>query len=140
MQTIYISINEFQALSKLVTELIRTSPKTLPAIQKLHEELNRAVVLDPKAIPNDIVTLNSRVSLRDLDTGELEDWILTMPEHADSDEKRISVLAPIGTAVLGFPEGCDIEWDTPGGFRKLRIEKVEHNAFVPARMLEFQYH
>ncbi len=130
MKTIYISSDDHRLLSKTINELVRSSGKIPPAIQKLQEELNRAELLSPVAISAKTVTLNSSVQLRDLQTDEVEEWILTMPKYADPDQKRISVLAPIGTAILGFSEGDQIEWETPGGIRSFKIEKVRHRAFT----------
>lgn len=132
MTAIYISSDDHRTLSKIVNDLVQNGGKVYSGIQKLKQELDRAQVLDPSAIPADTVTLNSLVQLRDLDTGELEEWILTMPEHADPDQKRISILSPIGTAILGFSAGEEIEWETPGGVRELKVEKVRHGAFSPS--------
>ncbi|MEX2381403.1 MAG: GreA/GreB family elongation factor [Opitutales bacterium] len=129
MQPIYISSDDYRILSKIVNDLVRGGVKVPPALKKLQAELSRAVILNALAISPKVVTLNSSVQLRDLKTGEIEDWILTMPEHADPDQKRISVLAPVGTGILGFSEGNEIEWETPGGVRTLKIEKVQHGAF-----------
>ncbi len=139
MQAIYISSDDFQLIHNTVSELILSSKKNIPNILKLREELDRAVVLNPEALPDQVVSLNSKVSLRDLKTNQIENWVLTMPEHADPDQQRISVLAPIGTAVLGYSEGHDIEWETPGGVRVLNIESVEQNAFVPTRQVHALY-
>ncbi len=126
MKTIFLTSTDYDRLSTLVTEL--------PF--KFKEELKGAVIFHPSAIPPNTVTLNSRVVLRDLKSGEIEDWIVTMPQHADIMENRISILAPIGIAILGYSEGDEIEWDTPGGIRKLRIEKVVQRAFsVPVSPL-----
>lgn len=119
MKTIFLTSTDYDLLSALVTEL--------PS--KFKEELKSAVVFHPSAIPPNTVTLNSGVELLDLKSGEVEKWIVTMPEHADILENRISILAPIGMAILGYAEGDEIEWDTPGGIRKLRIAKVKHRAF-----------
>lgn len=129
MKTICISSDDHRALSKIVNDLIRSGGKVYPGIQKLKQELDRAEIMDSTAIPAGTVTLNSLVKLRDMDTGELEEWILTMPEHADLEKNRISILAPIGTGILGFSEGDEIEWETPGGVRDLKVESVRHGAF-----------
>jgi regulator of nucleoside diphosphate kinase len=133
MKTIYISTNDHRILTKTVNELLRTGGQIPSSVQKLREELNRAVVLESVEISKKTVMLNSGVNLRDMETDEVEEWILTMPKDADSDRKRISVLAPIGTAILGFSEGDVIEWETPKGIRMLKIENVQHGAFsVPS--------
>jgi regulator of nucleoside diphosphate kinase len=68
--------------------------------------------------------MNSTVRLRDLDTGDMETYTLVYPAEADVDEQLISVLAPIGTAILGYRVGDVIKWPVPGGFVRLRVEKI----------------
>ena len=68
--------------------------------------------------------MNSVVRLRDLDSGETEEYELVYPADADMAHNRISVLAPIGTAILGYRLGDVIEWPVPAGLRRLRVEEV----------------
>lgn len=119
---IHISTNDHAKLRLLVNAALRTSSN--PAIEKLRQELDRAVVLDSGALPKDIVTLNSRVEFEDVATGEVEAYTLTMPERADVEQKRLSILAPIGTALIGFRQGDAVNWTTPGGVRQLKIRNV----------------
>ena len=81
-------------------------------------------------MPRDVVTMNSRVKLRDLDSGDALDFSLvfpTFPLAAGSDHlapMTVSVLAPIGTAVLGYRVGDTIEWEVPAGVRRLKVEDL----------------
>ena len=68
--------------------------------------------------------MNSSVRLRDLDSGETEGYELVEPTDADMTFDRISVLAPIGTAILGYRLGDVIEWPVPAGLRRLRVEEI----------------
>jgi regulator of nucleoside diphosphate kinase len=68
--------------------------------------------------------MNSTVRLRDLDSGEVETYTLVYPNEADAEENRISVLAPIGTAIIGYRVGDVIKWPVPGGFVRLRVEEI----------------
>ena len=68
--------------------------------------------------------MNSRVRLRDLRTGEDETYTLVYPEEADIDEGRLSVLAPLGTALLGSRNGQTIVVNAPGGRRRLKVERI----------------
>jgi regulator of nucleoside diphosphate kinase len=68
--------------------------------------------------------MNSWVQVRDLATGKISEYTLVYPQGADLSRGRISVLAPLGTAVLGCQAGEIIEWMVPGGKRQLRLEKV----------------
>jgi regulator of nucleoside diphosphate kinase len=93
-------------------------------LAKLAGELERAEILDSKEIPPDVVTMNSKAEISDLDTGENMTYTLVFPRDANVDEGRISILAPLGTAILGYRVGEEFEWDVPSGKRRLRIAKV----------------
>lgn len=90
----------------------------------LGEELDRAVEVEPDDVPDDVVTLNSTVRVRDLESGSSMDYTIVMPGEANYEAGRISVLAPLGTALLGYRVGDEIEWEVPRGIRRLRIEAV----------------
>ena len=91
-----------------------------PAAIALLEELNRAEVRDPADMPDNVVTMLSRVECRDELTGETHRLTLVYPNEANVDLGRVSVLAPVGTALLGLTIGQSIDWTAPGG-RKLRL-------------------
>lgn len=93
-------------------------------LEDLAGELARAKVVLPKAVPQDVVTMNSKVVLRDVDTSEEMTYSLVFPKDADIDAGAISILAPVGTAILGYGEGDVIEWSVPSGIRRIRIEKI----------------
>ena len=90
----------------------------------LRDELERALVLEPERVPRDVITMHTRVQMLDLKSGERRELTLVFPAEADLGARRISVLAPLGTALLGYREGDQIEWVMPGGLRRLRIERV----------------
>jgi regulator of nucleoside diphosphate kinase len=87
-------------------------------------ELRRAQVVPRSQLPPDAVTMNSTVRLRDLETGEEETYTLVYPEEADIEADRLSILAPVGTALLGYRAGDVVEWPVPAGVRRFRVEKV----------------
>ncbi len=92
----------------------------------LEEEIERAEIVAPDQIPRDVVTMHSRVRIVDMRTGEQLVYQIVYPHEANYVEKKISVLAPIGMALLGYSAGTEIEWQVPSGSRRLRIEAVEH--------------
>lgn len=94
------------------------------SLQKLREELDRAVVIDSAACPDDVVRMDTTVEFADVESGEVEEYILSYPDRADVELKRISVLAPIGTALLGARIGQRVTWPTPGGDREICIRRV----------------
>lgn len=102
------------------------------ALRNLRDELDRATIVDPAAFPTDVVTLDSAVEFEDLETGEIEEYTITFPERADVDVGRISVLAPIGTALIGCRVGSVVNWSTPGGVRRLKVRRVTAPAATAA--------
>ena len=91
-----------------------------PAAVALSQELERAQVLPPEEIPAGIVTMHSRVDCEDELHDEKHSLTLVYPHEADFDKGRVSVLAPVGSALLGLSVGQTIDWTAPGG-RKLRL-------------------
>jgi regulator of nucleoside diphosphate kinase len=92
--------------------------------EELHAELEQAIVMPVGELPRSVVTMGAKVQARDLRTGRVEGFQLVFPREADPAAHRVSVLAPLGTALLGNSEGETVEWRTPGGTRSLRIERV----------------
>ena len=81
-----------------------------------------------QSLPAGVVMLGSAVTVLDLDLDEKECYTLVLPQHADIDQQRISVLSPLGTALIGYREGDELTWPTPGGQRHLQIVKVVNSA------------
>ncbi|HQI28251.1 MAG TPA: nucleoside diphosphate kinase regulator [Sedimentisphaerales bacterium] len=99
-------------------------------LHALEAELERAYGVDPAELPHDVVTMNSTVEIRDLKSGETETYTLVYPERADINANCISILAPIGTAILGCRVGDVVRVKTPSGVRRIRVEEIH---FQPER-------
>ena len=93
-------------------------------LDDLRYELERALVVVPTQVPPDVVTMRSRVRVTDLDDGRELEYEIAYPYEADYDAGKISILAPLGTALLGYRTGDTVEWQVPGGRRRLRIEAI----------------
>jgi regulator of nucleoside diphosphate kinase len=93
----------------------------------LREELDRAEVVEPGDVPPDVVTMNSRIRVADEATGEQRELKLVFPAFADAEAGAVSVLAPVGSALLGLRVGAVIEWPVPEGrARRLRVLGIEY--------------
>jgi regulator of nucleoside diphosphate kinase len=90
----------------------------------LTSELRRAVVVPSEQIPADVITMRSRVRLLDLDDGSTHEYTIVYPDEADLAAGRISIVAPVATAIIGCREGDEVEWDVPGGRRRFKVEAV----------------
>ncbi len=121
-----IFITEFDRdrLEELIEVAEEFGGKNRKDLRDLQEELDRANIVKPEEIPPNAVTMNSRVLLRDLDTSEEMTFKLVFPRNANIDTGAISVLAPIGTAILGYTEGSIVEWKVPSGTKRISIEKI----------------
>jgi regulator of nucleoside diphosphate kinase len=90
----------------------------------LQEELKKATLVDTDELPMDVVRLNSRVTIKEGTKGNLIEVTLVLPEKADIKQRKISVFAPIGTALIGFRKGEKIKWDVPAGSKTFTIIDV----------------
>jgi regulator of nucleoside diphosphate kinase len=122
---IYITefdLKRLKGLIKFAEE--RWDKRVVQYLKELDEELDRAEVVKPEEIPADTITMNSTFRLSDLDNGEEVLYTLVFPSNADSLTGKISILAPIGTAVLGYRVGDTVEWKVPAGLKRFRVEEV----------------
>lgn len=102
------------------------NPRTNKLTASLRDELARSITVAERS--PDTAGLESTVDVRDLDSGEVDRFTLALPEQADAAKGRLSILAPLGTALLGYSEGDEFSWEMPGGIRRLRIERVTQPA------------
>ena len=111
--------------SIVVTDRDAVLLRLLHRHEHLASELERADVVHPSDIPPDVVTMNSRVVYEDDTTGHIREVTIVFPEDADMEHGKVSVLAPVGTALLGLAEGESIVWPFPdGSSRCLRVVAV----------------
>lgn len=97
-----------------------------PLASSLRAEIDRADVVESTEVPGDLVTMNSRVVLEDPETTERFDVTLVYPSAADFDAGRLSVLAPVGAALLGLRVDQTIDWPLPNGrVRTIRVVSVD---------------
>lgn len=98
-----------------------------PDLDALRDELDRAEIVDPEEVPGNLVTMNSAVQFVDEESGQEWEITLVFPGRAEIESKRISVFAPIGTALLGLSVGDSIEWPLPNGrSRHLRVVGITY--------------
>lgn len=113
-RTIYVTRQDMDRLRDLITSYrANGDDRDRPYLATLAAELDRAVVVDPDRVPPDVVTMNSRIRLRD----GRRAWIMTLvfPERAGPEEDRVSVLSPLGAAILGCRAEQPVVFRVPGG-------------------------
>ncbi|HZW39251.1 MAG TPA: nucleoside diphosphate kinase regulator [Ignavibacteriaceae bacterium] len=121
---IVITKSDRTKLRNLFYSTIGFRSRDLKTVKELFVELDRAEIIDDEAIDKSIVTMNSTVEIQDVKTKKEYTYTIVYPEDANLEENRISILAPIGTALLGYSEGDIIIWEVPAGKRKILIKKI----------------
>jgi regulator of nucleoside diphosphate kinase len=125
MLDIVVTKNDHHRLSRLIERLRREGKATEGSgADLLEEELDRAFVVDPYRVPATVVTMNSEVEATALETGQTFKVTIVFPAEASAKAGRVSVLAPLGLALLGSRVGEEITWTMPGGVRRLRVDNI----------------
>jgi regulator of nucleoside diphosphate kinase len=122
-RNVLINERDFDRLNGLIQSR-ETRISYGPLTATLAQELDRGEVVAPTEVPKGVVTMNSRVRLRDIRSDDRESYTLVYPQNADIGEGKLSVLAPLGLAILGAKTGDIVECNTPGGMRKIKIERI----------------
>ena len=122
-KTIYVSEYDFERLYGLV-ESVGPNVHDKEHLSQLKEELEQGEVLEPADIPDDVVTMNSRFRLQNLDDGGQIDYTLVFPHQADFSKNKISILAPIGVALIGCKVGDTVSWKTQAGQKRFKILEI----------------
>ncbi len=115
-RTIHVTQHDMERLRALIDSFknnARGDDRDRPYLVTLAAELDRAIVVGAEEVPPDVVTMNSRIRLKD----GRRSWTMTLvfPENADPEEDRLSVLAPLGAAILGCRVGQQVTFRVPGG-------------------------
>jgi regulator of nucleoside diphosphate kinase len=120
--TITLLAEDYERLSILA----HAARKRMPDLaDELSDEIGRAHVLAKGKHPQHIVCMNSEVEFRDGTTGKVQKVTLVYPDEADISQRKVSVLTPVGTALIGLRNGHSITWKTPNGeVRQLTVLSV----------------
>jgi regulator of nucleoside diphosphate kinase len=132
-----ITISERDAFR--LRQLVQTSaPSNAENIQRLKTELDRARIVPREDLPADVIAMNSTVELEDLEDGEILTYTLVFPENADIEAGKISILAPLGMAMLGFKVGDEFEWPVPAGTLRVRVRRLVEPKTEPALLVQMR--
>jgi regulator of nucleoside diphosphate kinase len=126
-RTIYITAQDMEQLKKLLGDEKNRhgyGNGRGEHLKGLETELNRSIPVAADKVPPNVITMHSKVCLIDLDSEEELVYTLVFPNEADVRQDKISVLAPIGTAMLGYQVGDRFEWPVPDGVRRLHVKRV----------------
>jgi regulator of nucleoside diphosphate kinase len=123
--SIWLTAQDYNRLRSLLADLARQSRGMQAGVETLEEILDLARVVKPQKVPHNVVTMNSRVLFEDVATGERGTVTIVYPADVDPTSGKISVLSPVGAALLGEAEGSEVELPLPHGqLRRIRISDV----------------
>jgi regulator of nucleoside diphosphate kinase len=123
-KTIFITRVDKTRLEKLLAEEILKSKNNFKHLEGLTKELMKAKVVESKDVPSDVITMNSKVRINDLEINELREYVLVFPKEANVALNKVSVLSPIGTAMIGCRVGHVFMIKTPTGERRIMVEQI----------------
>jgi len=121
---IWITTYDMERLVSLIEGVKAADSQKKSYLKQLEQELERANIVNPQNIPRDIITMNSIVRIKDLESGEEKTYTLVFPSNARIEENKISILSAIGTALIGYQTGDIIEWKVPAGLKRLKVEEI----------------
>ncbi len=130
LKKIIISKSDHERLNDLFLSSFVDAIRDKPYLNDLRRELDVAQVVDPGEVPCDVITMNSTVRLRDMKTKETETFTLVYPNEANIADGKLSILAPLGTAILGYRVGDLVRWQVPSGVGRWLVEEL---VFQPER-------
>lgn len=119
MTQIFITEFDRERLNALLDKKLRLDDYD----QALLAELNQAEVVEPAAIPSDVITMNSQCRLKE-ESGDLWDYTVVFPEDADFEHDKISILSPIGCSLIGNKVGSTISFPVPKGVKAVTVEEI----------------
>jgi len=121
---IIVTTRDHAELSSVIAVTGKVSHRVKWELRLLENELNRARIVAPEKVPPDVITINTRAEFLDLETGERMEFTVVLPIDANTNDGKISVLAPLGTAMLGYRVGDEFVWHVPHGLRRLKVIKL----------------
>ena len=121
---IHITEHDLRRIKSLIRAITEPSGSDGESLKRLTSELERASVVTADQLPADTITMNSTAELENLTNGHISTYTLVYPEMADIDEGRLSILAPLGMAMIGYRKGDEFEWPTPGGTVRIRVRRL----------------
>jgi regulator of nucleoside diphosphate kinase len=125
--------NDYDILNGYVKNLQGMQVSEKKNFGKLYEELKKAKLVTAEDFPDDVVRLDSSVVIRDLETKRDMSLTIVLPQKADIKQKKVSVLAPVGTALIGFKKGQIVSWEVPSGKKDFKIMEV-NNSLLPDKV------
>lgn len=124
MSKLIINRLDYARIKKSISDAKQFKSITNTEAEKLLHELDAAKIVEPEAIPSNVVTMNSIVKLSFLNNDKNIQFQIVYPEQANIKENKISIFSPIATALIGYKVSDEVEWIVPAGLTRIRIDEI----------------
>lgn len=124
MSKIIINRLDYSRIKKSINDAKQFRSISNDEAEKLLKELDSAKIVEPEAIPSNVVTTNSIMKLSFQNNNKQIQFQIVYPEQANVKENKISIFSPIATALIGYKVNDEIEWIVPAGLTKIRIDEI----------------
>lgn len=124
MSQLIVNRLDYARIKKCISDARHFNSLSPANAQKLMSELDAAKIVEPEAVPANVVTMNSIVKLSFLHNNKQNQFQIVYPEQANFSENKISIFSPIATALIGYKVNDEIEWIVPAGLTKIRIDEI----------------
>ena len=124
MSKLIINRLDYARIKKSISDAKQFKSITNAEAEKLLQELDAAKIVEPEAIPSDVVTMNSIVKSSFLNNDKTIQFQIVYPEQANIKENKISIFSPIATALIGYKVNDEVEWIVPAGLTRIRIDEI----------------
>ncbi|WP_343704290.1 GreA/GreB family elongation factor [Chitinophaga sp.] len=116
--------DDYEMLTACLNDGVRASAFGPQVVESLLADFKKAKLVKKDEFPADVVRLNSKVVVKDTNNNKTMEIIVVMPEEADIKQRKISVMNPVGVALIGFRQGQQVMWQVPTGQKKFTIMEV----------------
>lgn len=124
MSKLIVNRLDYARIMKWINDAKQFKSITGSEAEKLIHELDSAKIVEPEAIPSDVVTMNSIVKLSFPETNKQVHFQIVYPDQANFKESKISIFSPIATALIGYKVNDEIDWIVPAGLTRLRVDEI----------------
>lgn len=126
-EPLILSVDDHNLIMNHIKFGLNHSQFTPEETKALEAELKKATLVEKESLPQDVVCLNSTVTVEDEHASKVMELTLVTPERADIRQRRISIFSPVAVALIGFRKGMEVAWRVPAGMKKLRILEVRNH-------------
>ncbi|MEZ4900208.1 MAG: nucleoside diphosphate kinase regulator [Saprospiraceae bacterium] len=124
MNTLIINRLDYARIKKSINDAKQSASISNMEAEKLLKELDVAEIVDPEAVPNNVVTMNSIVKISFLHNDKQVQLQIVYPDQANLKKQKVSIFSPVATALIGYKVADEIEWVVPTGLTRIRIDEI----------------